>query len=35
MNRSFRSFYDTFHFPEIQKFLDLGKKKSQEVISFI
>ena len=32
MNRSFRSFYYSSHFPEIQKFLDLGKKKSQEVI---
>ena len=31
MNRSLRSFYDSFHFPEIQKFLDLGKKISLEV----
>ncbi len=31
MNKSLKSFYDAFHFPDIQKFLALGKKKSLEV----
>ena len=31
MNRTLKSFYDSYHLPEIQKFLDLGKKKSREV----
>ena len=31
MNRTLKSFYDSYHLPEIQKFLDLGKKKSKEV----
>ena len=31
MNKSLKSFYDTFRYPDIQKFLDLGKKKSLEV----
>ena len=35
MNRTLKSFYDSYHFPEIQKFLDLGKKKSIEVNNII
>ena len=31
MNKSLKSFYDVYRYPDIQKFLDLGKKKSLEV----
>lgn len=31
MNKSLKSFYDVYRYPDIQKFLDKGKKKSLEV----
>ena len=35
MNKSLKSFYDVYRYPDIQKFLDIGKKKSLEVRKFI
>lgn len=34
MNKTLKSFQDIYHFPEVQKFLELGKKKSSEVNYF-
>ena len=31
MNKTLKSFYDVYRYPDIQKFLDQGKKKSLEV----
>ncbi len=31
MNKSLKSFYDVYNFPEIKKFLKIGKKKTLEV----
>ena len=35
MNKSLKSFYDTYQYPEIQKFLSLATKKAIQVRNII
>jgi hypothetical protein len=35
MNKSLKSFYDVYNFPEIKKFLKIGKKKTLEVCNIL